>query len=189
MTYRSKIKRSIREKRGTTARYMDELDFIYENKYRNNLIKKLCSDFPNNVLVLINHLNQGELISDMLARELPHKQVEYIIGDKPIEEREDIKAKMEQCNNIVLVAMSKIFSTGINVKNIHMIMFAAGGKSFIRTVQSIGRGLRLLPTKDKTIIIDIHDNLEYGNEHAAQRQTFYTAEKIKFSSVAFVEKP
>jgi superfamily II DNA or RNA helicase len=62
-----------------------------------------------------------------------------------------------------------------------MIIFAAGGKSFIRTVQSIGRGLRLNENKDGLTIIDICDMLNYGSEHAQKRKEIYNKEKITFS--------
>ena len=84
--------------------------------------------------------------------------------------------------------MSSIFSTGINIKNIHMIVFAAGGKALIRTVQSIGRGLRLHPTKTKLVIIDIADNLYYGAQHAEERKEIYDKEQIKYKNYLFNEK-
>ena len=84
--------------------------------------------------------------------------------------------------------MSSIFSTGVNIKNIHMIIFAAGGKALIRTVQSIGRGLRLHPTKTKLVIIDIADNLYYGMQHAEDRKEIYSKEKIKYKTYLFNEK-
>jgi type I site-specific restriction endonuclease len=81
----------------------------------------------------------------------------------------------------VCIAISAIFSTGVNIKNIHNIVFAAGGKSFIRTVQSIGRGLRLHETKEKLVILDICDDLKYGNSHCLKRQEIYLKEQIKFT--------
>ena len=95
---------------------------------------------------------------------------------------------MEENNNVVCVAISAIFSTGINIKNLHMIVFAAGGKSFIRTIQSIGRGLRLNPNKEKLTIIDIADQLEYSKSHAEKRQEIYNKEKIQYKTGEIVEK-
>jgi superfamily II DNA or RNA helicase len=88
---------------------------------------------------------------------------------------------MEESSNVICIAISAIFSTGVNIKNLHNIVFAAGGKSFIRTVQSIGRGLRKHNTKNKLIIIDLADKLQYGISHSIKRQTIYTKEKINFS--------
>jgi superfamily II DNA or RNA helicase len=68
-----------------------------------------------------------------------------------------------------------------------MILFAAGGKSFIRTVQSIGRGLRLNENKEELVIIDIADKLEYGTEHSNKRKEIYSNEKIVYSEYTILE--
>jgi superfamily II DNA or RNA helicase len=60
-------------------------------------------------------------------------------------------------------------------------MFTAGGKSFIRTVQSIGRGLRLHANKDQLVIYDICDNLKYSKQHSDKRKQIYEKEKINFT--------
>ena len=95
---------------------------------------------------------------------------------------------MEKDNNVVCIAISKIFSTGISIKNIHYIMFAAGGKSKIKTLQSIGRGLRTHVNKDLLILIDIADNLIYGKKHYKKRKEFYEIEKIKITEKSISEK-
>jgi len=150
-------------------------------------MQQLCCNFNNNILVLINHLDHGETLMQTLQK-CTNKQVFYVHGEVELQDREMVKQMMEKHNNIIVIAMSKIFSTGISINNIHMILFAAGGKSFVRVVQSIGRGLRLHDSKDRLIIIDVLDQLPYASEHAHQRQSIYNSEKIKFSIVPFVEK-
>jgi len=105
-----------------------------------------------------------------------------------VEERDKIKKIMEKDSNVVCVAISAIFSTGINIKNLHNIIFASGGKSFIRTVQSIGRGLRKHASKNKLIIFDICDRLRYGVRHCEKRKEIYEREKIKYTDTNIVEK-
>ena len=90
---------------------------------------------------------------------------------------------MERETNVVVVAISAIFATGVNIKNLHNIIFASGGKSFIRTVQSIGRGLRKHDSKDKLIIFDICDQLKYGITHCDKRKSIYDKEKIQYKEV------
>jgi superfamily II DNA or RNA helicase len=170
-----------------TNNFKAELDFIYENEFRNNLIKGLCSKFTNNSLILVNHLKHGEKLLSVLS-ENQDKQVYFVKGEVEVEERDRIKKIMENNDNIICIAMSSIFSTGINIKNIHMIMFASGGKSFIRTIQSIGRGLRLHDSKDKLTIIDLADNLKYGSRHSTKRKEIYSQEKINFKTTEIVEK-
>lgn len=165
--------------------YNDELEFIHKNTFRNDVIKKICEKFNNNILILVNHIAHGEALFEHF-KDL-NKQVYFIRGEVDVEERDKVKQIMEDSNNVVCIAISAIFSTGVNIKNIHMICFAAGGKSFIRTVQSIGRGLRLHEDKNKLIIIDIQDNLKYGFKHGETRKQIYDKEKIKFLEKEIIE--
>lgn len=166
----------------TQNRYREELDFVYENADRNNFLTKLCSKLPNNILLLVNRIKHGEALLEYLEK-VEDKQVFFIRGEVAVEERERIKQIMEKHDNVVCIAISAIFSTGINIKNLHNIIFAAGGKSFIRTVQSIGRGLRKHKNKDKLIIMDVCDNLPYGKRHCEKRKTIYDKEKIMYKEV------
>ena len=151
--------------------YRLELDFIYENQFRNNIINQ----------------KHGETLYDLMSA-LKDKRVYFVKGELEIEERENIKRIMEIEDNVVCIAMSSIFSTGVNIKNIHMIVFAAGGKSSIRTIQTIGRGLRLHDSKDNLKIIDIADQLKYGQKHVARRKEIYEQEKIPYKIVQVTEK-
>lgn len=166
--------------------YKDELKFIYESTFRNNIIKKISEKYNNNILILVNHIKHGETIFNLIS-EIQGKQVFFIRGDVEVDERDKIKQILENNTNVICIAISAIFSTGINIKNIHMILFAAGGKSFIRTVQSIGRGLRLHPTKTKLSIIDLKDDLEYGFKHGEERQRIYDKEQISYNIKDIVE--
>ena len=156
--------------------YEEELQFIHESSLRNNMIKVLVKRLDKNVLILVNRLEHGNNL--LAALELEGKEVYFINGEMPVEERQSITNKMEIQDNIVCIAMSKIFSTGINIKNLHYIMFVSGGKSFIRTIQSIGRGLRLHDSKDQLVLFDIYDNLKYSKRHVEERKQFYTEEQI-----------
>jgi superfamily II DNA or RNA helicase len=159
-------------------KYREELDFIYDSDFRNNTIKEIATKFPKNVLILINHIRHGEILLEKFQG--ISKKVYFIQGSVEVEEREKIKEIIEKHDDVVCIALSSIFSTGVNIKNLHMIMFAAGGKAFIRTVQSIGRGLRLHPSKNKLYIFDLIDNLRYGIEHGIARKDIYQREKIQF---------
>ena len=162
--------------------YRDELEYIYESDRRNSLLQKLVGKLDNNTLILVNHIAHGEALEEYFSK-IEGKKVYFIRGSVDVEEREKIKKIMERETNVVCVAISAIFSTGVNVKNIHNIIFAAGGKSFIRTVQSIGRGLRKHDAKDKLVIFDICDQLKYGQAHCDKRKTIYDKEKIKYTDV------
>tara|TARA_E500000318_G_scaffold104310_1_gene110151 strand:- start:1395 stop:2816 length:1422 start_codon:yes stop_codon:yes gene_type:complete len=167
--------------------FKTELDFLYTNEFRNNVINNISNKFNNNSLILVNHLAHGDALYDKIS-ENKDKQVFFVKGEVEVETRDKIKKIMETNSNVICIAMSSIFSTGINIKNIHMIMFASGGKSFIRTIQSIGRGLRLHESKDKLLIIDICDQLKYGIRHGDKRKEIYNSEKINFTLTDIVEK-
>ena len=168
--------------------YREELDFIYESHFRNTFLTKLCDKLENNTLILVNHIKHGVHLSEYLIDCKSNKQVYFIRGEVEVDTREDIKRIMEKDNNVICVAMSSIFSTGVNIKNLHNIIFAAGGKSFIRTVQSVGRGLRKHASKNKLIIFDICDNLRYGLRHCEKRKEIYDREKIMYTESKILEK-
>jgi superfamily II DNA or RNA helicase len=95
---------------------------------------------------------------------------------------------METKENVICIAISKIFSTGINIKNLHYIIFGGGGKSKIKVLQSIGRGLRLHEKKNTLYIIDVADQLYYGMQHQMKRQEFYEQENIPHQRIKINER-
>ena len=115
------------------------------------------------------------------------KDVYFIRGEVAVEDRDKVKNIMENKNNIVCVAISKIFSTGINIKNLHYIVFAHGGKAKIKIIQSIGRGLRLHNDKHEVIIFDMADNLYYGLQHMKKRLQLYNREGFSYGTREFEE--
>lgn len=175
------------ETNSPTERYRKELEFISKNKFRNNLLKKLSKKFDNNCLIMVDYIEHGEILYDKLTKECKNKQVYYIRGEVDIEEREKVRQLMEERSDIVIIAISKIFSTGIDIKNLHYIIFASGGKAKIKIIQSIGRGLRLHKDKERLIIFDIADNLQYGLQHVAKRIQFYENESITYATQTIKE--
>lgn len=163
-----------------TDAYRKEQDFIIESQFRNKIISKLSHNFDNNALILVDYIRHGETLYEHIKNFCPDKRVYFIQGDVEVEQRETIKKIIEDKNNVVCVAISKIFSTGVNIKNLHYIVFAGGGKAKIKILQSIGRGLRKHESKDKLTIVDIADQLKYGYQHMVKRMNFYKKEKINY---------
>jgi len=158
--------------------YQDEITYLVEHEGRNKIIRNLVKKFEKNCLILVNTLDHGHILNDIL--QLEGKETVFIHGGIPVDERDIIKSRMELNDNIICIAMSSIFSTGINIKNIHYIIFVSGGKSFIRIVQSIGRGLRLHSDKSRLVLFDVCDNLKYSENHLEERKIFYNDEEISF---------
>ena len=171
----------------SNAYYLQENEFIRNSHFRNNLLAKLSSKLDNNALILIDYIEHGELLLSTLKDVCKTKQVYFIRGEVAIQEREKIQTLMEKRKDIIIVAISKIFSTGINIKNLHYIMFASGGKAKIKIIQSIGRGLRLHTDKKELIIFDIADNLRYGQRHMEQRLLLYDSEYINYKFTKYNE--
>jgi len=168
--------------------YREELEYLTTSTFRNELIAKLAKGLNQNSLIMVDYIQHGELLFDIVQRMMPDKQCFFIRGEVDVEERDRVRQLMEVNSNVVVVAISKIFSTGINIKNLHYIIFACGGKAKIKIVQSIGRGLRLHKDKTKLIIFDITDDLRYSAAHALKRQALYEKEHIPFAIKEIEEK-
>jgi len=164
-------------KNNVAENYRREIDTLIKSSFRNSCITKLSTQLNNNSLILVDYIEHGEIIYNLLKH--TNKQVFFIRGSVEVSEREKIKQLVEEHNDVIVVAISKIFSTGINIKNLHYIIFACGGKAKIKIVQSIGRGLRLHKDKSKLIIFDIADNYKYSMAHLEKRLLLYEKEHIK----------
>lgn len=164
--------------RNASDKYREEIKFLINSKFRNSFISKIINKINQNSLILVDYIDHGLILEKTLKENIKNKQIFFIRGEVEIDEREKVKTLMEQNNNICVVAISKIFSTGINIKNLHYIVFAGGGKAKIKILQSIGRGLRLHIDKTKLIIFDIADNLNYGYQHFLKRKNLYEKENI-----------
>jgi superfamily II DNA or RNA helicase len=171
-----------------TAKYREELKTIQTSDFRNKLIKQLCGNINNNALLLVDHIDHGQLLYNVLSVGLTGKDVYFIRGEVDVEERKRIQSLMEGEKNIICVAISKIFSTGINIKNLHYILFCAGGKAKVKIIQSIGRGLRQHADKDTLIIIDLADQYHYGIQHMKKRVKLYESENFKYNYHPIDEK-
>jgi superfamily II DNA or RNA helicase len=163
-----------------TAGYEEEITWLQTNKFRNDIITKLVNKQDKNTLIMVDRIAHGEELLRVL-QENTDKAVHFVHGAVEIEEREMIRKLMEEQDNVACIAISKIFSTGINIKNLHNIIFAAIGKARIKIIQSIGRSLRKHASKKRATIFDIWDNLRYGNKHVVERLALYDREQISYS--------
>ena len=169
-----------------TAGYEEEITWLQTNPYRNAIIIKLVNKSDKNTLIMVDRIAHGEELLRIL-QESTNKQVHFVHGAVEIEEREMIRKLMEEHDNVACIAISKIFSTGINIKNLHNIIFAAIGKARIKIIQSIGRSLRKHSSQKLATIFDIWDNLRYGNKHMVERLALYDREQIPYSVTELTE--
>jgi superfamily II DNA or RNA helicase len=171
-----------------TAGYEEEIIWLHTNEYRNSVIAKLINKLETNTLILVDRIVHGEHLLEFLKTKTD-KQIYFIKGSVEVEEREKMRSLMEETSGVVCIAISKIFSTGISIKNLHNIIFASIGKARIKIIQSIGRSLRLHHTKQMATIFDIADVcLKYGYMHFEERKRLYETENIPLISSKLVEK-
>lgn len=162
-------------------RYPDEVEYLQRHEARNAFLGNLVFGLKKNTLLLVNRLEHGFLLEEVFnnINVDKSKKIYFVRGDIEASVRDDIRRLMEDEDDVICVAITKIFSTGINIKNLHNVVFAAGGKSAITVVQAIGRGLRLHPNKKQLNIFDVADfGYKYSMRHREKRIAIFEKEKI-----------
>ena len=120
---------------------------------------------------------------------IDERQVFFVHGGVDTKDREQIREITEQENNAIIVASYGTFSTGINIKNLHNVIFASPSKSRIRNLQSIGRVLRKGNNKTKATLYDIADDISYKARrnytlnHLIERIKVYNEENFNYDIV------
>ena len=167
--------------------YPTEMDFIVSYSPRNKFIQNLTLSLEGNVLLLFQYVEKhGKDLYHNIKSSVNNRKVFFVYGGVDGEEREEIRKLVETETNAIIVASSGVFSTGVNIRNLHNIIFASPSKSKIRTLQSIGRGLRKSDTKEKVTIFDIADDLTWKNknnftyEHCRERIKIYKEEGFNY---------
>ena len=165
--------------------YQDEVDYIVRHTERNKFIIGLTKAVKGNTLVLFQFVEKhGSVLYDMM-KDLDRK-VFYVHGGTDTQTREDIRAITEKENDAIIVASYGTFSTGINIRNLHNIVFASPSKSRIRVLQSIGRGLRVGDSKDTATLFDISDDFTHKSRrnftltHFMERINIYNEEQFDY---------
>ena len=175
-------------KQVSKMKYQDEIDFIVRNTKRNKFIKSLAISLKGNTLLLFQYVDKhGRILYDEINKVVQsNRKVFFVYGGTNAETREQIRAITEEEANAIIIASYGTFSTGINIRNLHNIIFASPTKSRIRNLQSIGRGLRKGQSKDKATLYDIADDLRnkskvnYTLKHFAERIKIYNEEEFEY---------
>ena len=139
--------------------YREEIKYILNHRGRVKLIKRIVSKIDRNSLILFRYLKHGKAMYEFLKATLnDDRNIYYIDGSTPVGLREEIRENMEKEKDSIIVASSEVFSTGIDIKNLHFVIIATPMKGRIKVIQSIGRALRLHDDKRRAVIIDIVDD-------------------------------
>ena len=168
--------------------YQDEIEYLVEHKGRNNLIKNLVKDLDGNTLVLFNYVEKhGTPLYELINNNVESsRKVFFVHGGTDVEDREEVRNLTETESNAIIVASYGTFSTGINIKRLHNIVFASPSKSRIRNLQSIGRVLRKGEGKDIATLYDIADDIggqNYTLKHLNERVNIYNNENFKYEVI------
>ncbi len=168
--------------------YQDELNYICSNERRNQFITKLALDQTGNTLILFNYVEKhGKILHEMINSN--KRKVYFVHGGTETEDRENIRNIAELENDAIIIASYGTFSTGINIKNLHQVIFASPSKSRIRNLQSIGRVLRKSETKSSATLFDIADDFShkerrnYTLNHMIERLKIYSSESFKYEII------
>jgi len=166
--------------------YQDEIDFIVTHPKRNEFIRDLTLNLKGNTLVLFQFVEKhGNVLYDLINNATERK-VFYVYGGTETSEREEIRAITENQKDGIIIASYGTFSTGINIRNLHNIVFSSPSKSRVRTLQSIGRGLRRSEIKDRACLYDVADDLTYKSKrnftlgHFMERINIYNEEQFDY---------
>ena len=171
--------------------FEDEVQYIITHEKRNRLIRNLALDLKGNTLILFARVEtHGEPLYEMInSNTLEQRHVFFVHGGVPTEDREKIREITENQDNAIIVASYGTFSTGINIKRLHNVIFASPSKSRIRNLQSIGRVLRKGNGKVKATLYDIADDIStksrknYTLNHLIERIKVYNEENFNYDIV------
>ena len=186
LEYNDTIKKANKE-----LKYQEEMDFLVTYEPRNKFIRNLALSQKGNTLVLFQFVEKhGTVLYDLIKEKAEeNRKVFFVFGGTDTEQREQIRHITEKESDAIIVASYGTFSTGINIRNLHNIIFASPTKSRIRNLQSIGRGLRLGDDKTYCNLYDIGDDMSWKSRknftlhHMIERVKIYNDEHFDYKLV------
>jgi superfamily II DNA or RNA helicase len=171
--------------------YEEEIQYLITHKKRNNFIKNLSLDLQGNSLILFSRVESHglPLYESINSSASKDRKIFFVHGGVDAEDREKVREITEKENNAIIVASYGTFSTGINIKNLHNVIFASPSKSRVRNLQSIGRILRKGDNKTKAVLYDIADECSFKEKknytlnHLIERIKIYNEEKFNYEII------
>jgi superfamily II DNA or RNA helicase len=157
--------------------YAQELKWLLTDPIRMDHISSIVNGLAasGNTLVLIDRIKTGEMLMER------NTEWVFISGEMKTTDRQKEYAEISDTNNKVIVATYGVAAVGINIPRIFNLVMLEPGKSFVRVIQSIGRGIRKAEDKDYVQVVDVSSNLKYSKRHLAKRKQYYTEQKFRFN--------
>ena len=174
------------------ATYQEEMDYLVRSPERNKFLSQLALSLNGNTLLLFQYVEKhGKLLVELMRSRAPERKIYFVHGAVDVNVREEIRKIIETEDNSIIIASYGVFSTGVNIKRIHNVVFASPTKSRIRTLQSIGRGLRNGEGKNSVVLYDVADNLSIRShqnhtlKHFIERVKIYDSEKFSYKILPY----
>ena len=157
--------------------YQSELKFLLEDKKRQeylaNLIKEISQ--TGNTLVLTGRINSGQALQELIP------DADFVQGSMKSDDRKTAYKEINEATNSITIATYGVAAVGINIPRIFNMVLLEPGKSFVRVIQSIGRGVRIAKDKDFVQIWDITSRCKFSKRHLTERKKFYKDAEYPFS--------
>jgi superfamily II DNA or RNA helicase len=159
------------------ANYQSELKYLLENTKRLDYISNKINSISTsgNTLILVDRINAGTEI----AKRIPGSV--FVSGGTKAQERKDHYDEVADTDNKVIIATYGVAAVGINIPRIFNLVLLEPGKSFVRVIQSIGRGIRRAEDKDFVQIWDVTSTCKFAKRHLTKRKAFYREANYPFS--------
>lgn len=159
------------------SNYQSELSYLTTDKKRMEHIAGLIKNISQsgNTLVLVDRIKSGEILIENI------EGASFVSGTMGSQNRKDHYDEINEGTNHVLVATYGVAAVGINIPRIFNLVLLEPGKSFVRVIQSIGRGVRKAQDKDHVEIWDIASTAKYSKKHLAERKKFYKDANYPFT--------
>jgi superfamily II DNA or RNA helicase len=164
--------------------YASEKTFLSKSPKRLDLIADLIiskAQTYGNTLVLVNSIKQGKQLQKLI------KDSVFLHGADDTDVRAEWYSMFEEKDDLIVIATSVIASTGISIDRVFCLFLIDAGKSFVKCIQSIGRGLRKGRDKDKVHCCDVHSNLKWSMKHWRERNKYYKEAKYNVSKTVKVK--
>jgi len=155
--------------------YAQELKWLVTDPTRIEQLSQIIKGYSanGNTLVLIDRIKTGEMLAEI------NDDWVFISGSMKTKDRQEEYAEVSEMNNKVIVATYGVAAVGINIPRIFNLVMIEPGKSFVRVIQSIGRGIRKAQDKDYVQVVDITSNLKYSKRHLTKRKAFYREQNFR----------
>ena len=157
--------------------YQEELKYLVTDSNRMKYISKLIKGIADsgNTLVLVNRIDSGKFLVEEI------EDAVFISGEVKTKDRKDEYDEIKTSDNKIIVATYGVAAVGINIPRIFNLILLEPGKSFVRVIQSIGRGIRKAEDKDFVQIWDLTSTCKWAKRHLTERKKFYKEAKYPFN--------